>query len=682
MKNSRTLNQSASSYWLPVTESIESLNAVTLSSYQRAISNFIRILTKRDDIKVNYYCKDGSSHTDGKTVVISSRFNDKNFDSIVGLALHEGSHIAYTNFDPLKNLPSAVSFHFSKYNVPSDEFLKLTGHVKDILNIIEDRRIDNIVMTTAPGYQNYYKELYKRYFQNKEIDKALRNQSLKTETFESYIFYICNMINENMNVTSLKRLKECIDLIDLPNIGRLNNTVEAFQLALEVAEIIYLAQEPKQKENTKEDPKEEESTESGYGSGSGSSESEESNSKESNSNEEDSNEGDSEESNSNESDSESNESESEEEFEYGTEEDEYTKELIEAIQDQKAFLNGNIDKASVSSKQYKQIQALNDSSVTLKDIEYKSYSKVSKIPALIIKGLSKPVIESGLLENVYNDNSYMESRMHDYRYTEKLEIIKQAIQLGTLLGRRLKVRSEERIESTTRQKSGKIDSRLLHELSFDNGDIFKQIQYNTVTPIYIHISIDASGSMTGDKYNSAIKTAVAIAKACSMQTNIHTVISFRCETCAGFRKDVMPLTWIAYDSKIHNMNYILTHFPNLRCSSSTPESLCFESIYKDVVNAASGKAAYFINFSDGEPGFHTGNISYSGTSAYDHVKSTIDLLRKSGLNICSFFISDSEYESRRSADHFKYMYGTDASFINVDDLNALSKTLNTMLLRA
>ena len=46
----------------------------------------------------------GDSYTDGKTVTIGSKLDDKLFDPSVGLALHEGSHIKLSDFDFLRNL--------------------------------------------------------------------------------------------------------------------------------------------------------------------------------------------------------------------------------------------------------------------------------------------------------------------------------------------------------------------------------------------------------------------------------------------------------------------------------------------------------------------------------------------------------------------------------------------------
>ena len=80
-----------------------SIDIIALSSYRRAIANFVSILTGDSSIKVNYTTS-GGSYTDGKTVTISSKMDDKFYDSTVGLALHEGSHIKLSDFDFLRNL--------------------------------------------------------------------------------------------------------------------------------------------------------------------------------------------------------------------------------------------------------------------------------------------------------------------------------------------------------------------------------------------------------------------------------------------------------------------------------------------------------------------------------------------------------------------------------------------------
>ena len=99
---------SNSSFWMDddfldtAQERGRAVDYVKLAGYKRAIGNFVRIVTGKDDIKVNY-SSGNDSYTDGTTVVISRKLDEKEFDSTVGLALHEGSHIKLTDFNILKN---------------------------------------------------------------------------------------------------------------------------------------------------------------------------------------------------------------------------------------------------------------------------------------------------------------------------------------------------------------------------------------------------------------------------------------------------------------------------------------------------------------------------------------------------------------------------------------------------
>ena len=73
-----------------------------LAGHKRAIGNFVRIVSG-ENIPVRFMTR-GDSFTDGKSVTISSNINEKNFDHVVGLALHEGSHIAYSDFEVFKEV--------------------------------------------------------------------------------------------------------------------------------------------------------------------------------------------------------------------------------------------------------------------------------------------------------------------------------------------------------------------------------------------------------------------------------------------------------------------------------------------------------------------------------------------------------------------------------------------------
>ena len=215
------------------------VDVVALAGYRRAIANFVTIVTGESDIKVNFTTA-GNSYTDGKTVTISSKLDDKLFDSSVGLALHEGSHIKLSDFSFLKNLEYEIQEElyllgekkgFSRHEVMS--------HVKNLLNYVEDRRIDNFVFTTSPGYKGYYHSMYEKYFYAKIIDKALQSTEHTDEVIESYMFRIINLTNVNTNLNALNGLRDIWNTIDIKKIGRLKSTQEAFSVASSILATIF-----------------------------------------------------------------------------------------------------------------------------------------------------------------------------------------------------------------------------------------------------------------------------------------------------------------------------------------------------------------------------------------------------------------------------------------------------------
>ena len=112
------------------------VDLVALASYRRAVSNFVSIVTGMSDIKVTFKSS-GDSYTDGKQVVISSKLDDKLFDSTVGLALHEGSHIKLSDFDFLKGLEHHIpQEYFNRAEVFGWSRYDVADKVKNLLNYV------------------------------------------------------------------------------------------------------------------------------------------------------------------------------------------------------------------------------------------------------------------------------------------------------------------------------------------------------------------------------------------------------------------------------------------------------------------------------------------------------------------------------------------------------------------
>ena len=225
---------------------------IRLASYRRAIANFVNLVTGKD-IPVTFNQR-GDSYTDGERVVISANLNEKEFDSAVGLALHEGSHIKLTNFDTMKDLlhsaDQVIPMTIKKmikdkyYSDRDDNDARwmvqnyIVSKVKQLLNIVEDRRIDNFIFKSAPGYKGYYHALYNKYFNDKSIDKALASKEYRELTWDSYMFRICNITNENRDLKALPGFMKIWDIINLKNIGRLKNSDEALEIALAIFSVV------------------------------------------------------------------------------------------------------------------------------------------------------------------------------------------------------------------------------------------------------------------------------------------------------------------------------------------------------------------------------------------------------------------------------------------------------------
>ena len=87
------------------------------------------------------------------------------------------------------------------------------GHLKNILNYVEDRRIDNYIFTTSPGYKGYYHSMYDKYFYSKIIDKALGSTEYTDESYDSYEFRLINLANKNTNLKALNGLHKIWKLL-------------------------------------------------------------------------------------------------------------------------------------------------------------------------------------------------------------------------------------------------------------------------------------------------------------------------------------------------------------------------------------------------------------------------------------------------------------------------------------
>ena len=679
-------------------------NLMALASYKKSIGNFVNIVTN-DNIPVTFDVRGGDSYTDGKSVVISAKMDDKDFDSTVGLALHEGSHIKLTDFtslDTLNNhIENVVGFDVvtkvmnkhSKDEYFAKEYIK--GIVKNLLNIIEDRRIDYYIYTTSPGYKGYYHAMYEKYFHSKVVDKGLQSSEYRDLDWDSYMFRIINITNSHRDLDALPLLRKVWNLMDLKNIKRLTNTEMCMDLAAQIyfmiEESLPAGQKPIESPNQSNGEgesggTEDEETSEGSGSGGGGDNSETNGTDNTEGNGGEPKDG------SNDTDDSKGDSDGEEvksgkgsydpngaggsgmdsqitdvKSGNGMMSDRQKKQLDNAIEKQKNFQNGDIKKKMVSKGESKKLDTLVKSGIEEKLVgkDYQSdyWRKTKQTPVMIVRNYSKALVDSNMI-SMLSSYSWAADRNEG--------AVQKGITLGTVLGKKLKLRNEERSLVTPRMKSGKISGRLLHELGMGNFNVFDQIVTNKHNPALVHISIDASSSMGGRKWEQTQTSAVAIAKAASMTSNLDVVISYRSIQHDG---TCQPLMLIAYDSRKDKFSKIQQTFKYLNPCGTTPEGLCFESVLDEIVKTNKGVDSYFINFSDGWPGFSNRDIDYGGSEAVIHTAQQIKKIQQAGVRVLSYFVYEG-YEG--GIENFRAMYGKSATSVDCTNLMALTKTLNKL----
>jgi len=615
---------------------------VQLAAHRRAIANFVRICTSKD-IPVQF-TSGGDSYTDGKKVVLSGSVNDKNFDSTVGLALHEASHIVKTDFDSLKSFLSQMRHD----NVPNEDIM----NIKSIANYIEDRRIDFYMYKSAPGYMGYYDAMYDKYFHSLHIDKALKSNVWDEPTYENYMNHLINFTNINRNLDCLPGLREIYKMIDMRNISRLSNTEEVFELAKEVHEFIMnqLPTQDASQDGEGEDSEGQEGDDSQGGSGDGDGTEVDSGDKEM---------------------TPSDDAKASDDLS-----DRQKKMIDNAVSKQKDFINDGPRKTKLSKKDAKAVNAMDKSEAKIHEAGEKyqedSYYRKNGITRVIEMDLSKSAVENNLIPCASTSTWYQE---------RKQEVINKGLQMGTILGRKLKIRNEETSLKSTRRDTGRIDKRLIAELGFGNDRVFSNTFKTDYSDAFIHISIDVSGSMSGDKFDQAMVSAVAVAKACSMIEGIDVKVSLRTTTNEHTYGQMLPFILNAYDSRKDSIQKIKSMFWMLSSAGTTPEGLCFEAVMKSIISDSKGKDSYFVNYSDGMPMFGNNDIEYYYDGAIKHTKSQIDTMKRNGIKILSYFIGGaySEEDGRESKD-FKRMYGSDAQYVNVENVSAVARTINKKML--
>ena len=561
-------------YWMDL-KHFNDRDPIFLAQVQRGITNFVRILTEKE-IPVEY-ATDGDSLTDGKTVYIASNIKKDTIDYTVGLALHEASHVLLTDFSYLnKEKGKLLEVH---YNIPKEDI----DNVFTLINFIEDKRIDNFIYNTAPGYQFYYEELYRKSFYNEIVNKNLKSDIFTKPTWDAYFFRIINIFNSNSNLDILCGLQEVYKVIDIKRINRLESTRDSVKVAIQIYNIIkpHILKEEEIENN-----------------------------------------------------------------QYNNQEQK-TKEQIEL---QKNFINSNYRKKRIPKKVKVQIQKIANSKINIKQCN-------------ISKNLSVPVIIT------YGWEEYFKSPLN-----KNEGAVIRGITIGKTLLSKLKIRNYTKKDIFENQKKGKLSSRKIYKSSFEE-DIFYKISKENYKKTFMHISLDLSGSMRGEKLSQTIQTTIAIAYAACNLDNFDVEISLRGTTTSFYNH---PLLAYFFDSRKDSVKK-LNQLKYLTISGMTPEGICLEEVRKKLPRVNHYNEVYLLNISDGLPNIN--NTNTNTNTIIDYTKKVIKDTKADKVGVLSYYIHDVWDKTQKSKDSFIKMYGKDAKFIDVNNISMIAKSINSLLLK-
>jgi hypothetical protein len=665
----------------------KSLDLYKLASSKRAISNFVNIVTN-ESIPVKFKER-SESYTDGKSVVIGSKITEpKDFDVAVGLALHEGSHIKLSDFKLLLDLSSHIPTHITEGAIKKGIYTTQET-IKNLWNYVEDRRIDNFVFKSAPGYRDYYRKMYDKYFNDKLIDKALLSDEYREESLDSYMFRIINLHNKNTKLSSLKGLRKIYKLVGLNTISRLTNSKDSLEVAIEMFKVIL----SNMNQPTTDDTKQKDGKGNGSSSDEQGSDDGQGGSSEGGMSDEDFNDllkelgespigGDSDDTptggngmdvgnlpDNMEGKPSKDNSPSTNSVQLSDRQKDLLKKKIEK---QKKFMNGDIQKTTITKTDSKNLNAIEESGSEIKEVGkdvQQGYYGNQSVQCIVVKKLTKGLFESDMFPMTYR-NYWDDSTPMKMDYVEEVQ---KGIKLGTMLGKKLQVRGEDRTTVFNRQKVGRIDKRMISSLGFGNENVFQFSEVDSYKKANLHISIDASSSMGGDKWRNTMINVVAMCKAVDMIPNLQVQVTFRCT------QNEKPYIVMAYDSKTEKFSKVKQMFGGLRPNGTTPEGLCFEAIMKSFIPVNNDMDSYFLNLSDGQPYFGGRSFYYSGHSAETHTGKMVKMIESMGIKTLSYFVSDYGVSSSEQRS-FKTMYGKGAKFIEVTNLNQIAKTMNQLFL--
>ena len=632
-----------SSYWLdddifnddpdtPTPIGIDMNRIIRLAAVRRAVANFVSILSGKN-IPVRY-SSGKQSYTDGQSVVIAAEEDPAKFDSLVGLALHEGSHILLTDFKfiaAVQRLRNCIERHFMpnawttvdmppmssqndnvlnhllpdglKYrgklpdageasyevwnNLPYWNLTeRMLGDIHTIMNILEDRRIDQYVYRNAQGYRPYYDALYAKYFLTTEMEKNLKfNPEWRELTIENYINRLLFAIHPASDPDALPGLRALINRMNLATIDRVGPEhdpkengkaiftlrvptftecpilwQEACTLYMHILQYVQLTPNPSNSDKELVESVNQTAL-NGLPNLDGNPQTP--------------------------SDMQP------------TEVERNTKGRGKNIQSVPGKYNPN--KAKTDLEKIRQFMSETTKKKAAKKVEQEAIAALETANADMVdlKGDGivggRCMVLRKITDSLLTQPWYIFSK--SWWDGDGMEAaIRAGNRMGAILHHRLQVRNDPVLTKQTRLPQGGLDRRLLAQLGMDITSVFQTSRIDQHRPVLLHLTLDASGSMGGKKWSKVVTVATAIAYLSAKLQNVDAVISLR----GG--ADI-PLVSIIYDSRINHLQHYYRYIRQIGPSGSTPEGLAFKATMQLILENTTTHDVYLVNFSDGEPSF-------------------------------------------------------------------------------
>jgi hypothetical protein len=601
-----------SKWWLPQDIAYNINNdskALLYYKIQQSIKNFINIISGKNNITVVYNALNTSYSTKDTIVLDSKLILNNKFDVSVGLALHEASHILLSDYTYLAYNELNEYLHSNGIFMEYDD-------VHPIINIIEDRRVDAYIIYHNKGYIDYYKALYNEFMFTPSLKFLLQSyiDDIHTIQYDVAFFQLllCQIITpegEELCKALGSFGKEVYETFDVKNISRLKNTADSISLAVKLIKIFlkykntnFIKELPNNKANTSD--------------------------KKDNTNNTNNN-------------SKSNKK-------LLSNKQKYDDKINKDISKMRDFINQQLEKKFISKNDACKVDACTKTNIQLKQSQFDC-----NVQCYILHGFKTGVENLGI--HCYTKDAN--------RIQHNTSLIEKGILKGNQLRNKLLTRNECDIFTTKQLLSGILDSEMLYKASYSNT-VFKKVTISTSQDINLHLSLDVSTSMMGEKFDKSFILLLALAIATKGIQNIHTSISLRA-TIGEYRQ--YPVLWMIYDSNNPNMstlNYIHKNFIHIRPNGATPEGLCYEALSKIIIDNSKGKQSFLINFTDGLPFINMGDgIKYKGTKAEHHSYMQVKKLIDNNINIYSYFLYNEDeqtnhYEMDRNFRSFKNIYGT------------------------